>query len=130
MALTIGAGVGAGLGLSEASATAPVGHAPSGVVQCLVATPTPKTTEVTCATPASYRVKEMADGFSSGLAISVLFQRAIEVPAGFDACMTAAMERVWPSDESSVSNDPTTSILRAISTCGGPAGTRHVLIVS
>jgi hypothetical protein len=44
--------------------------------------------------------------------------------------MTTAMARVWPSGRSSLSNDPGTSIVRAISMCGGRPGPRHVVIVS
>jgi len=128
--LTLGTGLGAGLGLSVGPVTYAAGQPVSGVVQCSVSTPTPKTTEVTCASPATDRVRELADGLTSGLAISVLFQRAIQVPAGFDACMTDAMEHVWPSGGSSVSRDPANAILRTISTCGGRAGAPHVLIVS
>jgi hypothetical protein len=72
----------------------------------------------------------LADGLRNGLAITVIFQRAIVVPAGFDACMSDAMEHVWPSGRSSVSNDPTGSMVRTIAACGGSTGARHVVIAS
>jgi hypothetical protein len=128
--LTLGTGLGAGLGLSGGPVTYTAGQPTSAVVQCAVSNPTPKTTEVTCASPASDRVKELANGFSTGLAISVLFPRIVEFPAGFDACMTNAMEKIWPIGSSSSSNDPAASIVRTISSCGAHPGARHVLIVT
>lgn len=128
--LAVGAALGAGLGLAEGPLTSTAAQATATSVQCSVTHPTPKATVVTCETPETFRVKELANGFSTGLAVSVYFLRVIRIPAGFARCLTNAMEPIWPDATSSVSRLPAHVMLREIAACGAPTTAPHTFIVS
>lgn len=129
-ALVLGTGLGAGLGLSEVPLTYTANQAPAVDVICFSSTHSPQEKIVTCSSPVT--LAGAGHWPAAGFATSVEFHSTTKFPAGFNSCLSKALETIWPVGNSA-SSVPRWATRRAalnaveprLSRCVRPTGDRH-----